>query len=152
LPSPLLDWTRSPYVAAHFAMAPTPRNGVQYAAVYVYHEYPQGIKIGDNNAPAIHSLGPYVTTDSRHYLQQSEYTICTARIGQSLRYVSHEAVADRKDRNQDLLWKIVIPITERPDFIEHLQQMNINPFSLFQTEDSLMDDICISEIFLRKRL
>jgi len=47
---------------------------------------------------------------------------------------------------------LVIPIFERRDFVEHLQRMNINPFSLFESEDSLMEDIYLSEMFLRKRL
>ena len=152
LPSPLLDWTRSPYVAAHFAMALPPREGVQYAAVYTYLESTTGIKSGDVNAPTIQRRGPYVTTHRRHYLQQSEYTICTAGTGQSLRYASHETVVARDDKGQDLLWKLVIPISQRRVFIEHLQRMNINPFSLFETEDALMEDIYLSEMFLRERL
>jgi hypothetical protein len=151
LPSPLLDWTKSPYVAAHFSMSPPPREGVQYAAVYVYLEH-KGVKTGDPNAPVIKSLGPYVTTHRRHYLQQSEYTICTAGNGQLLRYASHETVVARNDKNQDCLWKLVIPTSKRRDFVEHLQLMNINPFSLFETEESLMEDIYLSEMFLRKRL
>ena len=151
LPSPLLDWTKSPYVAAHFAMASQPIDGVQHAAIYVYLES-RGVKIGDRDAPAIQSLGPYVATHRRHYLQQSEYTICTAGNGRSLRYASHEMVVARDDRGQELLWKLAIPISERRDFVEHLQRMNINPFSLFETEDSLMEDIYLSEMFLSKRL
>jgi len=152
LPSPLLDWTRSPYVAAYFAMTPQPRNGVQHSAIYVYQEHASGVKIGDFDEPAISCLGPYLGTDRRHYLQQSEYTICTVGKGKSLKLASHETVVARDDKDQDLLWKLVIPISERQDFIEHIQRMNINPYSLFQTEDSLMDDINLSEIFLGKRL
>lgn len=152
LPSPLLDWTRSPYVAAHFAMAPPPREGVPSATVYAYLESTTGMKIGDVNAPKIQHLGPYVTTHRRHYLQQSEHTICTAETGRSLRYASHETVVARDDKGQDLLWKIVIPVSQRRVFVEHLQRMNINPFSLFETEDALMEDIYLSEMFLRERL
>lgn len=152
LPSPLLDWTKSPYVAAHFAMAPPPRDGVKSVAVYVYLESPEGIKTGDVDAPAIQSLGPYISTHRRHYLQQSVYTICTSGTGSSIQYAPHEDVVARDEKGQDLLWKLVIPISERRSFIEHLQRMNINPFSLFETEDKLMEDIYLSEMFLMERL
>jgi hypothetical protein len=152
LPSPFLDWTRSPYVAAHFALTQQPQKEIQYSAIYVYQEHASGVKISDFDEPAISCLGPYLGTDRRHYLQQSEYTICTVGKGKSLEFASHETVVARDDKGQDLLWKLVIPISERQDFIEQIQRMNINPYSLFETEDSLMDDIYLSEIFLRKRL
>lgn len=152
LPSPLLDWTKSPYIAAHFAMAPVPRKGVDNVVVYVYLEAPEGIKIGNVDKPAIQSLGAYVSTHRRHYLQQSVYTICTSGMGDSLQYSAHEDVVARDEKGQDLLWKLVIPTSERRCFIEHLQRMNISPFSLFETEDKLMEDIYLSEMFLKDRI
>lgn len=79
-PSPLLDWTASPYIAAFFAfrnVAPT----VDKVSVYVYLEYAGFGKIGSNDAPSIKTFGPYATIHSRHILQQSSYTICAIREG-----------------------------------------------------------------------
>lgn len=153
LPSPLLDWTRSPYMAAHFAMAAPPRDEkVKEAAVFVYLETANGCKSGDVDAPAIQPIGLYIKTHRRHYLQHSEYTICTQGTGHSMHFASHEEVVARDDKGQDLLWKMVIPVAQRRDFLKRLEWMNITSFSLFGTEDKLMEDISLSEIFLRGRL
>jgi hypothetical protein len=81
-PSPLLDWTASPYIAAFFAMDQPARN-VQSVSVYVFWEYPDGAKLTDHGKPAICGLGPNVKSHRRHFLQQSHYTICTALTGEN---------------------------------------------------------------------
>ena len=107
-PSPLLDWSRSPYVAALFAMEHPPQEKINSVSVYIYHGSRNGFRCGDVNSPSILSPGSYVNTHKRHYLQQSEYTICTNGSGLDLSYASHEKVFDRDDPDQDLLWKLII--------------------------------------------
>ena len=75
-PSPLLDWSVSPYVAAFFAFAPRPPESCDGVAIYAYVEYlGQGKEFLSDRARII-GLGPYAVTHERHYAQQSQYTIC----------------------------------------------------------------------------
>ena len=71
-PSPLLDWTRSPRVAAYFAF----RNATDSESVAIYVLSESRFKIHSSGVPAIYRLGPYVKTHQRHFLQQSDYTMC----------------------------------------------------------------------------
>jgi hypothetical protein len=139
-PSPLLDWSRSPYVAAFFAFreesAPS-----QEVAVYVYQEYVRGGKVTSSGAPFITCLGPNVRSHKRHYLQQSQYTFCTNSISGEFHYVDHEIVVSRNESHQDLLFKYILPSSERAKALSRLNLMNINAFSLLGSEDSLMETI-----------
>jgi hypothetical protein len=74
-PSPLLDWSLSPYVAAFFAFRQAdPKDGKR--SIYAYCERPRGMKAGAVGAPTMRALGPYVRSHRRHFRQQSNYTIC----------------------------------------------------------------------------
>jgi hypothetical protein len=145
-PSPLLDWTASPYVTAFFAMM-NPPSDAKKVSVYVYWEDTGGGKLSDRNKPAIHGLGPNVRSHRRHFLQQSQYTICTATIGGNVVYAKHEDVVAKGETGQDRLWKIDIPVSARVEFLKKLHKMNINSFSLFATEDSLLATLA-NDIFV----
>lgn len=149
-PSPFLDWSSSPYVAAYFAFRHSSRckNGV---AIYVYLESASeiGLRSGSSNEPHIHRFGPYVRTDRRHFLQQSHYTICILH-DDEWRYTSHEGAFSRRDPNQDVLWKFSIPYSERLKVLKLLDTYNINALSLFGAEESLMETMALREIHLRE--
>lgn len=145
-PPPLLDWTGSPHIAAFFAME-NPASDAEYVSVYVFWEYTAGGKISDRNKPAIHGLGPNVRSHRRHFLQQSRYTICTAMPGDNWIYAKHEDVVARGETGQDRLWKINIPTSVRVEFLRRLHKMNIDSFSSFNTEDSLVATLA-ADIFL----
>jgi hypothetical protein len=152
-PSPLLDWSRSPYVAAYFAFSGAESDSV---AIYVYLESPDGIKGGGSGFPAIRTLGPYMRTHRRHFRQQSTYTVCANFLKDDFdnsyawRFVSHENVFNsRPPTRQDLLWKIVIPATERGRVLNLLDEFNLNAYSLFGSEESLMETLAYREIDLK---
>jgi hypothetical protein len=76
-PSPLLDWSRSLYVALYFACS-GPDQGCD-AALYMYVESLGFGKGGCVGTPEIATLGQYVSAHKRHFTQQSEYTACIAK-------------------------------------------------------------------------
>lgn len=149
-PSPFIDWSSSPYVAAYFAFRHLSRckNDV---AIYAYLASSSEIGLRSRlpSEPHIHSFGPYVRTDRRHFIQQNHYTICILH-DDEWRYTSHADAFSRCDQNQDLLWKFSIPSSERLKVLKLLDTYNINALSLFGSEESLMETMAIREIHLRE--
>lgn len=148
-PSPLLDWSRSPYVAAYFAF----RNLLQCeqdVSIFVYLESTSqtGLKVRGSDEPCIYSFGPYVKTDRRHFIQQSRYTICII-FNSEWQYASHEGAFARNEPDQDVLCKFNIPYSERLKVLKILDKFNINALSLFGSKESLMETMALREIYLR---
>ncbi|MCA9461757.1 MAG: FRG domain-containing protein [Nitrospira sp.] len=104
-PSPLLDWTQSPYVAAFFAFRskPTPTGEDRNVAIYSYVEYPEGEKRVSGHTASLVGLGPYILTHKRHYTQQCKYTICKKDVDQNYVYCPHEEAFSRNTESQDHL-------------------------------------------------
>lgn len=142
-PSPLLDWTGSPYIAAYFAFAKTRANSV---AIFVYSEMPENMKTGSKDEAGIFTFGPIVKTHKRHFRQQSRYSVCAQYETDQWIYRPHQSVFDLGNKNQDLLWKITIPSSERIKVLKHLDQYNLNEFSLFDSEEGLMETLAFREI------
>lgn len=151
-PSPLLDWTRSPYVAAFFALREKSANSDESVAVFSYLEYFGEAKSWCSQDPTVFALGPNVTTHSRHHTQQCEYTICGKQVGDSFLYCDHEEAFAQGNRSQDILTKYVIPGIERAKVLEKLDFMNINAYSLFGHEESLMETLAYRAVEKNRNL
>lgn len=150
-PSPMIDWTSSPYVAAYFAFRRV-LPSIKKVSLYVFLESKSeiGLKSRGSNEADIYRFGPYVKTDRRHFLQQSQYTICIIHDGE-WRYVPHEKAFARCDQNQDILWKFNIPYSERLKVLRLLDSYNINALSLFGSAESLMETMALRETDFRDR-
>jgi len=150
-PSPFLDWTASPYIACFFAFNGSNPSITKLVSVYCYLEHADIAKVRSSDQPGIYILGSYVKAHKRHVLQQSQYSICV-ELDQEYKemYANHELVFKMDDSRQDRLWKFNIPVGEKNKALKMLNKMNINSFSLFGTEDSLVESISTHEIIKNK--
>lgn len=150
-PSPLLDWTRSPYVAAFFAFQPQEKPKSGKVAIYSYiDDYCGNTRIfQDSSKLTVHGLGPYAVTHKRHYAQQCEYSICVQQVDGKYVYGSHEN-SEFGDPNSDLgpVKKYILPASERTRALSCLHRMNVTAFSLFGSEESLMETLAYQELEL----
>lgn len=136
-PSPLLDWTTSPYIAAYFAYWNSQKEN---PAVYCYIERPNPSKIGTGGDSMITMMGPFVSTHPRHFAQRATYTISTYWDYRSSQHIfcPHENVFEKNDEKQDVLIKIELSQLARSEALQKLSDYNINHFTLFQSEDALV--------------
>ncbi len=147
-PSPLLDWTCSPRIAAYFAFRNATHNGK--ASIYVLSE--RNMQSGSSGVPGINRLGEYVKAHRRHFLQQSDYTMCLVfNSDNEWRFSGHETALNVKNtrhspyRNFDF-WKFDIPCAERKKILHALDEYNLNGFSLYGSEESLMETMAIRKL------
>ena len=153
-PSPLLDWTLSPYIAAFFAFR-KPIKGVDKVSICAYCEMPNvrdHPKPFSSDEPTIYTLPEqYVPTHQRHYLQRCKYTLCYENKEKEWRFAPYAKGFSPGGPNVDVLWKYDIPSTERLTVLRFLNDdYNMNAFSLFQSEESLMETMALRELDLRQ--
>jgi FRG domain len=145
-PSPLLDWSRSPFIAAYFAFAHSPpKGGSERVAIFAYAERPLGMKVRTGGDPGIHALSPHVSGHRRHFLQKSEYTVCLRWRENSWQFAPHDEVLSGGQAMQDILRKFALPASERLKVLSHLGRYNLNGYSLFGSEESLMETMALRE-------
>ena len=106
-------------IAAYFAFRDVARNA-ESVAIFAYSEMPEYSKSIQIAGPNITAQTNDIRSDRRHYLQQSSYTICTVKEKSKTYYCSHEEVFARESSRSDLLWKFILPTTERRSALKKL--------------------------------
>jgi hypothetical protein len=141
-PSPLLDWSRSPYIAAFFAFRDASPK-VEKRSIFVYCDRPEGTYGGTIGEPTIQFLAGHTRTPRRHFFQQSVYTVCESadKRNRKWQFDSHQNVFDNPRPKQDFLGKFDIPSSDRDMVMGLLDQYNLNAYSLFESEESLLETL-----------
>jgi hypothetical protein len=112
-------------------------------------------KDGGSGLPRLHRFGPNVKVHRRHVLQQSEYTMCLIfNIGREWRFAKHDEALRASHTVDGIQWnfdltKFNIPSGERLKVLRLLDEHNLNAFSLFGSEESLMETIAMRKLTFR---
>jgi hypothetical protein len=141
-PSPLLDWSLSPYVAAFFAFRDA-NPKIEKRSIFVYCDRPHGTYGGTIGEPMIQFPVGHTRAPRRHFFQQSVYTVCESanKVDRKWQFDSHQKVFDNPRPNQDFLGRFDLPSTEREKVLGLLDRYNLNAYSLFESEESLLETL-----------
>lgn len=147
-PSPLLDWTRSMYIALYFAYSSARKD--KQISIMVYIETLSPGKVGILGAPKIVELGPFLHTHSRHFAQQGQYTVCVKKDSDHWEYCPHNnGFLSSKGKKQDMLYKFALPGCIKDEVLFKLHEMNINEYTIYGSEDALFKSLAFQEITMR---
>lgn len=144
-PTPILDWTKSMYVALFFAFQK--QVGDEDVAVFIHAEKPDEQSNNENlksGEVGLFRLDVSDIAEKRHFVQQAIYTCCIENNSGEYIYAKHENIFGKKSGRLD--FKAVFPGHLKVDILNHLNEMNINEYTLYGDEASLLGMLAHKEI------
>jgi len=144
-PSPLIDWSRSPYVALYFACS---NEREKDGALWTYQEFVYDGKSVTNWHPMVVRVGHNFVTHERHQRQQGDYLIACFHDSKESskngiwKFVPFQCMYKRQFEErvgQDQLCKVIIKAEAKIPILKRLDAMNINAYSLYNSVDALME-------------
>jgi FRG domain len=149
-PTRLLDWTKSPYVAAYFAVESQPEKD---GAIWQFHNNQLIVRMKELGEPSMddvfNSLQPFFVAEcdrSCCYVFERKQKIERMVTQQGAFTISPDVLADHADiieraliKNDEKEWfrKIVIPADLKAEFLLQLHRLNVNGIALFPGIDGL---------------
>lgn len=144
-PTPLLDWTYSPYVAAFFAYRSVRNSEARKAGpedkvrIFMFDQmlwrttYNQIPKV--TSCPPHFSIQEFIAIDNERLIPQQSISSIT-NIDDIETYIQSKESADRR-----YLQVIDLPLTERPNIMRELSTMGITAGSLFPGLDGACEEL-----------
>jgi len=146
LPSPLLDWTREPYFAAFFAFDGMDKGAEQVSVYAMLRGHPNSD--ADERSPS-EIPAQYTRPLRRHFAQQGRYSLCFHWQFPCV-FDEHRLAIERTDAlGIAELVKWNLPADQRIVALQALEEKNINTFSLFALDDSLVKTIGRQQLLFR---
>lgn len=143
-PTPLLDWTSSPYVAAYFAFEGVDLSLSESTHLSVYSFDSWSFHVGWEKVPALESAQKHVSRvptsaigNPKQLIQQGAFTLTNVSdIEGHLKTLERQAAL--VDPNPPLyVVEYRMPVTDRPDAMRELAIMGITHMSLFPGVDGI---------------
>lgn len=148
-PTRLLDWTKSLYVAAYFAVVD---NWNDDGAIWLFHSkvlarrtiekhgaiwFPSDIELRRQSADDDLYIWPPSQRSDRMITQQGVFTVSLSALSHHDATI-HQGVSKHTDEGGLFLYqKLIIPTWLKPIFLRQLRQMNVTANSLFPGIDGL---------------
>ena len=144
-PSPLLDWSKSIYIALFFAFYKADvSNEDGTVAVYTCVAN-ANYSIGLSSDSLIWPLGQYQYTDKRYFTQQALYTIAVEVKDGKWSYCSHSDAYGEGSTTCEIKQSL-LPIRLKDEVMKLLEKMNITPYSIYGNEESLMQALVFEHL------
>ena len=131
LPTRLLDWSRSIYVAAFFAYSTLLDNNYDREDVSIYALNIASPIVSEESGLSVFT--PQAGTNKRQFYQQGLFTCLNTYHNSIDDYVTDATI--RYHYNEPTLYKLTLPASEQKEALIDLQFMNINYTTLFGDAD-----------------
>lgn len=151
VPTRILDWTASFYVAAYFAVSRHPdKDGVVYCvhvhtlnrAMEAAHgpaakfQTSDDVYLNPDAPPVINVVSRKTALLDRMIAQQGCFMVCRNVVGDFEQILSSE-IPKVADPAQETLRKFIVPAASKAAFMRHLRAMNVTASSLFPGLDGI---------------